>query len=158
MRLDRQKSLKTLYSFWSFSDFFSKMVMLISCLKAYMKWLDPLSSMQKKLAMFFWPFWKTSAKTVKKEQFFLDIFDGKVSFCQKQSIQTSSVFLCVAISASRRFIWAITEHYLMIFNFHFSKGGPFWFRGGQSATPRGWTGQIRFSKCFSWTLQHFPYI
>ena len=36
--------------------------------------------------------------------------------------------------------------------------GPFWFRGGLSATPRGWTGQKWFSKCFSWTLWHSPCI
>ena len=55
------------------------------------------------------------------------------------------LFFCVAISASIRFIWAIKQHYPMIFHFPFSKD---WFRGGLSATPRGWTGQRRFSNCF----------
>ena len=36
----------------------------------------------------------------------------------------------------------------MIFNFHFSKGGPFLFRGGLSATPRGWTVKNRFQSVF----------
>ena len=42
--------------------------MLIRFVKTYMHWLDPLSSMQKKLAMFHFSFWKKSGKLQKVEE------------------------------------------------------------------------------------------
>ena len=56
-------------------------------------------------------FWKCALLAV-----FLDFF--RIS-----TLQRAEVF-CVAFSASRRFIWAIKKKYLMIFIFHFCKGGP----------------------------------
>ena len=100
---------------------------------------------------------KKSGKTVKMVQFFWTFLTVKSHFFKNGSLKWV-LFFCVAISASRRFIWAIKQHLLMIFNFHISKGGPFWFRGGPSTTPRGWTGQKQFLKFFSWTLWYSPCI
>ena len=52
MRLDRNKGPKKLDPNCSFSRFFSKLFMFIRCLKAYMKCLDPLSTIIEKLALF----------------------------------------------------------------------------------------------------------
>ena len=96
---------------------------------------------------------KIRKKTVKRVTFCWTFLTVKSHFF-KNGLSKWVLVFCVAISASRCFIWAIKRHYPMIFNFHFSKEGPFWFRGGLSATRRGWTGQKPFSKCFSWTLWH----
>ena len=74
-------------------------------------------------------FWrKKSGKTRIRVQFFWCFLAVKSYFFKNGPSKWVLVFW-VAISASRRFIWAIKRHYPMIFNFHFSKGGPFWFRG-----------------------------
>ena len=40
-------------------------------------------------------------------------------------------FFCIAINASRRFIWAIKNNDLIFISFFYHKGGPLWFRGAQ---------------------------
>ena len=53
-----------------------------------------------------------------------------------------------------QFFWT----FLTVKSYFFKNGPSKWFRGGLSATPRGWTGQKPFSKCLSWTLRHSPSI
>ena len=53
----------------------------------------------------------------------------------ERSTKMSSDFR-VALSASKRFIWAIKQHFPMIFNLHFGEGGHFLFRGVW-ALPKG---------------------
>ena len=95
---------------------------------------------------------KSEKKSQKRVLFFLDTFVGQVSFSQKW--RSKRVFLCVAISASRRFIWAIKQHYLMIFHFHFSNGGPFWFRGSEYY-PKGMDWSKTVFKVFFFDLMAF---
>ena len=94
--------------------FFSRLVMLIRFLKAYLEWLDPLSSMQKKLDIFFVPFWKKSTKTGRKKNR-KKTFLSENSIFFKNSPSKQVLVFCVAISASRRFIWTIKQHYPIIF-------------------------------------------
>ena len=58
-----------------------------------MKFIDPLSQMQKKLALFVGKCWKKSGKTEKRVNFFYDPSDGQVSFFQKWYTEMSSGFL-----------------------------------------------------------------
>ena len=128
-----------------FSRFFPKCYLKQSkFLHHCTQWIKHLMNMNS--------FEKNQEKTTIRVQFFWTFLTVKSYFFKNGPSKRVLVF-CVAISASRRFIWAIKRHYPMIFNFHFS-----WFRGGLSATPRGWTGQKLFSKCFSWTLWHSPSI
>ena len=87
------KNSKNFYYFSSFSWVFSKMIMFIGCLNAFMKCHDPLSSIQQKLAMCYVPFWKKTGKTIKRVNFLLDLLNGQVSFFHKLSIEMSSGFL-----------------------------------------------------------------
>ena len=148
---DLQKGQTKIDPFYSFSWFFPKWYLKQSkFLHHCTQWIKTLHiSLQTPYEHK--QFWKKSGKTTIRVQFFGTFLTVK-SYFFKNGLSKWILFFCVAISASRRFIWAIKRHYPMIFNFHFSKGGPFWFRGGLSATPRGLTGQKRFSKCFSGTL------
>ena len=73
MRLDRQKSPKKFNYFSSFPWVFSKLIMFIGCLNAFMKCHDPLSSIQQKLAMCYVPFWE-KMENYKKGKFFFGPF------------------------------------------------------------------------------------
>ena len=148
---------KNLTLFTVFPDFFPKWYLKQS--KFLYNWTQWITRLHVSLQTPYEheQFWKKSGKTTIRVQFFRTFFTVKSHFFRNGSSKWVLVF-CVAISAPRRFIWAIKQHYPMIFNFQFSKGGPFWLRGGLSATPRGWTGQKRFLKCFSWTLWHSPCI
>ena len=85
-----------------------------------------------------------SGKSVKMDQNFWTFLIVKSHYFTNSLLKSVLFFfLSCNQDASRRIIGAIKHHYPMIFNFHLSKGGPFWFTGGPSATPRGW-----FSKCF----------
>ena len=98
------------------------------CLKANMKCLDPLSSMQKKLALFIAWFWRRKEKKKRRRKKIGPLWRLSLFILSKMFTKISSGF-CHAISASRCFIWATKQHCPMILNFHFSKGEPFWFRG-----------------------------
>ena len=74
MRLDCQSGPKILSLFLLI---FFKLVMFIGLLKAYMKSIDQLSLMQKKLTLFGVPFWKKSGKSVNGVNFFEDGFVGR---------------------------------------------------------------------------------
>ena len=150
-----KKVQKKLDPFCSFSRFFPKWY-LKQCKFLY-KWTQWIKTNHISLQTPYEheQFWKKSGKTTLRVQFFWTFLTVKSYFFKNGPSKWVLVF-CIAISASRRLIWAIKQHYPMIFNFHFSKGGPFWFRGGPSATPRGWSGQKRFLKCFSWILWHSP--
>jgi hypothetical protein len=93
MRLDHQKCTKILnYFFLNFSYFFSKLIMFIGCLNAFVKSHDPLIPIKRKITMCYVPFWKKLGKTVKKGNFFWDLLDCQVAFFQKWSIKMSSGF------------------------------------------------------------------
>ena len=95
-------SPKKLTLFFIFSQFFSKLIMFIGCLNAFMKCHDPLISIQQKQAMCYVPSWKKMGKTVKKVIFFWIFLTVKSHFFKNYPSKWALVF-CVAISASRRF-------------------------------------------------------
>ena len=83
MRLNRQKSPKKYNCFSSFSRLFSKIIMFIGCLNAFMKCHGPLSSIQQKLAMCNVPFWKKKGKNYKNGRFFVGPFGRSSPFFSK---------------------------------------------------------------------------
>ena len=113
---------------------FSKLVMLIRCLKAYMKWLDPLSSMQKKLVVFFlYHFGKNLEKLWNKRPILFGHFGGKNLFFSKTVHQNEFFFL----HCNQCIKTLHLSHQTALSNdFHFSKGGPSWFRRVR-ALPKG---------------------
>ena len=149
MRLDRQKGPTKFEPFYSFFLIFSKMVLKTKQVSSSLHSVDQDTSYKPSNTLWTWTVLKKkSGKITIRVQFFWTFLMVK-SYFFKNSPSKWVVVFCIAISASKRFIWAIKRHYPMIFHFHFS-------RWGLSATPRGWTGQKQFSKCLSWTLRHFP--
>ena len=57
-------------------------------------------------------------------------------------------FIFGFLSPSRRFISPIKQHYLMIFNFHFCKGGPFLFRWVWKLPQEDWLVKKGFQSVF----------
>ena len=140
--LYHQEDKKKWSPFYSFSWFFTKCYIEHGQLHLHWtKWIQRLHiSLQTPYVHCAWTALKKIWKKLQKGSNFFG------PFCRSSLIFSNGpskwVPVCwVAISASRRFIWDIKQHYPMIFHFHYSKGWLIWFRGGLSSTPRRWTGQ-----------------
>ena len=122
-------SKKNCSFFIQFSPIFSKMVQKTWPISFVLNLVDPATlylSLQTPYEHN--RFWRKKLEKLKKESTFWIFLSVKSHFL-KNGQSKWVLFFFVAISASRRFIWATKQHYPIIFPFHISNGGPFWFRG-----------------------------
>ena len=148
---NRDFTVKKIQEMWSllcnFFWFFPKWYMKNGqFLLHWTKWIQPLHTSLQTL------FEHEQLKKTKK-QFFRIFLSVQSNFLKNGSSKWVLV-VCVAISASRRFIWTIKQHYPMIFHFHFRKGDSFDL-GGSEPLPKGMDWSTTVFKVFFLDLMAF---